>query len=40
MERVDGEGEGGQIWSMYFVYIYENRMMKPLEIVLGREQWG
>jgi hypothetical protein len=25
MEVVNGEGEGRQIWWMYFVYMYENR---------------
>jgi hypothetical protein len=25
---------------MYFVFIYENRTMKPVEIVLGRERGG
>jgi hypothetical protein len=37
-----GKGE----WWMYFVYIYENRRMKPVEIVIRRrgegeegEQW-
>jgi hypothetical protein len=35
--RVNGEGEGGWIWSMYFVYEYENRM-KPIEIVLRRKE--
>jgi hypothetical protein len=31
MERVK---EGELIWWMYFVYVYENRTMKPVEIVL------
>jgi hypothetical protein len=34
--RVNGEGEGGRIWWMYFVYVCENRTMKPFEIVLRR----
>jgi hypothetical protein len=44
-ERVQGKGEGGQIWWQYFIFIYENRTMKPLEIVLRperrdkRERW-
>jgi hypothetical protein len=25
---------------MYFVFIYENRRMKPAEIVLRRGEWG
>jgi hypothetical protein len=28
--------EGGQIWWMYFIFMYENRIMKPVEIVLRR----
>jgi hypothetical protein len=35
-KRVKGEGEGGLIWWVYFVYVYENRTMKPVEIVLRR----
>jgi hypothetical protein len=30
------EGEGGQIWSMYLIYIYDNRII--LEIFLRRER--
>jgi hypothetical protein len=30
----EGEGEGDQIWSIYFAYVYKNRTMKPVEIVL------
>jgi hypothetical protein len=33
---VNGVGEGGLILSMYFTYSYENREMKPVEIVLRR----
>jgi hypothetical protein len=29
----------GRIWSMFFVYLYENRTTKPVEIVL-RSVWG
>jgi hypothetical protein len=36
-ERANGEGERGQIWSVYFVYVYENRRMNP-EIVLRKEE--
>jgi hypothetical protein len=32
--RVDREGEGGQIWWMYFVYENEDKVMKFIEIVL------
>jgi hypothetical protein len=31
-----GKSEGGQIWSMYFVFVYENRTVKPIEIVLKK----
>jgi hypothetical protein len=34
--RIYREGEGGQIWSMNFEYMYKNRIMKPVEIVLRR----
>jgi hypothetical protein len=34
--RVNGEGVQGQIWWMYFVYIYENWTMKSDEIFLRR----
>jgi hypothetical protein len=39
--RVSVGGEGtrkGGIWWMYFVPMYENRKMKPLEIVLRRRK--
>jgi hypothetical protein len=32
--RAKGEGKGEQMWWKYFVFIYENRTMKPAEIVL------
>jgi hypothetical protein len=35
--RVSGEGEGRQIWLMFFVFVYENRIMKLVEIVLRGE---
>jgi hypothetical protein len=38
--RVNREGEEGQIWLMYFVYVYENKTMKPTEIVLRRGEEG
>jgi hypothetical protein len=38
-QRVNGEGERGWLWSMYFIYLHENRTMKPVEILLRRE-WG
>jgi hypothetical protein len=34
--RVNREGEEGQRWLMYFVYMYENKIMKSVEIVLRR----
>jgi hypothetical protein len=34
-----GKGEWS-IWWVYFVRIYENRRMKPVEIVLRREGKG
>jgi hypothetical protein len=36
--RVNRESEGGQIWSMYWVYMYENKTIKPAEIVLRSEE--
>jgi hypothetical protein len=36
MQKVNIEGEGGRIWWMYFVYMYEHRTMKLVEIVLRR----
>jgi hypothetical protein len=34
--RVNGEG-GGQIWWMYFLFVFEKRKMKFVEIVLSGE---
>jgi hypothetical protein len=28
------ESEGRQIWSTYFLYVYENRITRPIEIVV------
>jgi hypothetical protein len=36
--RVNKQGEGGQIWWMYFVFTYVNRAMKLGEIVLRRRE--
>jgi hypothetical protein len=33
-ERAQGKGKGGWIWSKYVVFMYENRKVKPVEIVL------
>jgi hypothetical protein len=38
--RVNGEGEEGQIWWMYFVYVNENRITKLVEIVPRRGRRG
>jgi hypothetical protein len=40
--KINGEGKTGWIWCMYFVYIIENRIMKPVELVLRSRggQWG
>jgi hypothetical protein len=38
--RAKGEGEGGLIQWMHFEFVYENRTMKPVEIVLRRWGWG
>jgi hypothetical protein len=34
--KQNGWGEG--IWLIYFIYMYENRTMKPVEIVLREER--
>jgi hypothetical protein len=34
--RINGEDDGGKTWWMYFVHGYENRTIKPVEIVLRR----
>jgi hypothetical protein len=39
-ERVNGEGEEEQIWSMYFILMYENMTMKSVEIVLRKGEEG
>jgi hypothetical protein len=37
--------EGGQTWLIYFIYMYENKTLTPVEIVLRkgkedkRERW-
>jgi hypothetical protein len=35
-ERVNRECEGGQISSLYFVYVFEKRTMKSVETVVER----
>jgi hypothetical protein len=39
-EKVSIEGEGEQIYSMYFVDMYENRIMNSVEFVVGVEGEG
>jgi hypothetical protein len=34
--RLNEEGEGGRMWMVYFVYMYENRTVKSVEIVLRK----
>jgi hypothetical protein len=38
--RVSEEGEGGGTRSMYFMYVYENRTIKLVEIILSRGEGG
>jgi hypothetical protein len=38
--RVNGEGEWRAIRSMYFAYLYENRIMKFVEIILSMREGG
>jgi hypothetical protein len=37
---VNRQSEGGRIWWMYFVYLYKNKTMKPVKIVLRRVRAG
>jgi hypothetical protein len=39
-ERVNRVDEGGQIQWMYFIFVYENRAMKSVEIVLSTGEGG
>jgi hypothetical protein len=34
--RVNREGKEGQIWSVYFIYMYEDIALKPVRIILSR----
>jgi hypothetical protein len=34
--RVNEKGEGGGVWLMFFIYLYENRTMKLVGIILSR----
>jgi hypothetical protein len=33
---LNGECKGGKIWSIYLVYLYKNRKMNSVEIVLKK----
>jgi hypothetical protein len=35
---VNGENGRGLMWSMYLVYVYKNRTIKPIEFVLRSEE--
>jgi hypothetical protein len=37
-EKVNREGEGGRTGWVYFINLYENRIMKPVRIVLSRRK--
>jgi hypothetical protein len=34
--RVNGEDKGGYTWSMYFIYLYEKRTLKLVEVILSK----
>jgi hypothetical protein len=34
--RVNRESEGGRIWWVYLVFMYENRTGKPVDMVLRK----
>jgi hypothetical protein len=36
--RAQRKGEGRCIWWVYFVSIYENKRVEPVEIILRREK--
>jgi hypothetical protein len=38
--REKAKGEGRLIWWVYFEFVYENRTMKPVEIVLRSGEGG
>jgi hypothetical protein len=35
-ERVNEEGKGGEIWLMGFLHMYKYRILKSVEVILGR----
>jgi hypothetical protein len=39
-EKDKWRGKKGRIWRVYFAYVYENRTMKPVEIVLRSREGG
>jgi hypothetical protein len=34
--RLNREDAGGRIWWVYFVYVYERRTMKTVEVIVRR----
>jgi hypothetical protein len=40
VEGVNREGKGGQIWSKYFVYLHESKIMKLVELRRGNDGGG
>jgi hypothetical protein len=38
--RAQGKGEGGRILWIYFVFMYENRTIKTVDLDLSREEGG
>jgi hypothetical protein len=35
---VNGEGQEGWVWSMCFIYMYEDRTLKSVLIILSRRE--
>jgi hypothetical protein len=33
-DRVNGKGERSRVWLMYFLFLHENRTMKPAETLV------
>jgi hypothetical protein len=38
--KIYGKGKGEQIWWIYYILIYENRKIRPVEAVPGMEENG
>jgi hypothetical protein len=38
--RAKEQGERGQMWWLYLLFMYKNRIMKPVEIVQRRRIRG